>query len=115
MPDAISKLSTDTRVGPDMFDNVMKYLFSFIQKERQSESLVEKLCVRFRASNGIPLFTGTFLTLLLELQEWRCIALCLALLSYNDKSVKKLSEYFKCYQDKLADEVISLQSTPTVP
>lgn len=74
-----------------MFDNIMKYLFSFIQKERQSESLVEKMCARFRATK--------------EVQEWRCIALCLSLLSYNDKAIKKLSESFKLYQDKLADEV----------
>lgn len=52
LPDAIGKLSIDPRVGPDMFDSIMKYLFSFIQKEKQSESLVEKMCVRFRATKG---------------------------------------------------------------
>jgi len=92
LPDAIGKLSSDNRVSAETFDSIMKYLFSFIQKERQSESLVEKLCLRFRTSN--------------ELQEWRCIALCLSLLTYNDKGIKKLVEYFKCYQDKLTDEEV---------
>ena len=52
MPDVISRLS-DPEVGlnDDVdFKLIMKFLFDFIQKDKQSESLVEKLCHRFKAT-----------------------------------------------------------------
>ena len=51
LPDIISRLSDpQSGVSEELFSSIMKYLMVFIQKERQSESLVEKLCYRFRAT-----------------------------------------------------------------
>ena len=77
-------------VEEEHFRIILKYLLSFIQKDRQSESLVEKLCHRFRATR-------------VE-RQWRDLAYCLSMLSYNEKCVRKLQENFACFGDKLADE-----------
>ncbi|KAJ8320625.1 hypothetical protein KUTeg_002212 [Tegillarca granosa] len=91
MPDVISRLSDpDTGVDEDSFRIIMKYLFSFIQKDKQCESLVEKLCHRFRATRTE--------------RQWRDIAFCLSMLSYSDKSLRKLQENFTCFGDKLVDD-----------
>ena len=52
MPDIISRLS-DSEIGvkDDVdFKSIMRFLFEFIQKDKQSESLVEKLCHRFKST-----------------------------------------------------------------
>lgn len=70
----------------------MNYLFGFIQKDKQAESLVEKLCQRFRMT--------------LDVQQWRNFAYCLSLVKYTDKCVRKLTEQFACFHDKLSDPEI---------
>jgi condensin complex subunit 1 len=93
LPDAISGLSAAIKeTSSDSFKNIMKYLFSFIEKDKQVDSLVEKLCHRFSMSN--------------ESKQWRDIAYCLTLLNYTEKSFKKLSDLFKFYKDAIADETV---------
>ncbi|XP_033119867.1 condensin complex subunit 1-like isoform X2 [Anneissia japonica] len=99
MPDIISRLSDpDCGLPEEDFRTIMKYLFTFIQKERQSESLVEKLCHRFRATRT-PV-------------QVRDLSYCLSMLNYSEKGVKRLVENFACFSDKLADvEVFSCFQT----
>lgn len=93
MPDIISRLSSpDANVKEEQFQEIMKFLFTFIQKEKHSDSLVEKLCHRFSATR--------------TRRQWQDLALCLSLLSYSDKSVRKLQENFSLFADKLADEQV---------
>ncbi|XP_061198116.1 condensin complex subunit 1-like [Saccostrea echinata] len=93
MPDVISRLSDpDVGVDEENFRIIMKYLFSFIQKDRQCESLVEKLCHRFRATKTD--------------RQWRDLSFCLSMMSYSEKSIRKLQENFACFGDKLADEEV---------
>ncbi|XP_070561917.1 condensin complex subunit 1-like [Ptychodera flava] len=68
----------------------MRYLFSFIQKDRQCESLVEKLCHRFRATRTD--------------RQIRDLAFCLSLLDYSERSIRKLQENLPCFADKLAED-----------
>ena len=71
-----------------------RYLFAFIQKDKHCESLVEKLCHRYRATRVD--------------RQWRDLSYCLSMLSYSEKSIAKLHENFMCFADKLAeDEVYS--------
>jgi condensin complex subunit 1 len=88
LPDIISNLSS---VEEEQYHRIVKFLFSFITKEKQSESIVEKLCLRFKhASNE---------------RQWRDIGLCLSFLSFGtEKSFKKLVEYLPLYQDKLYED-----------
>ncbi|CAH3036153.1 unnamed protein product [Pocillopora meandrina] len=91
LPDVISRLSDpDCGTEEELFRNIMRYLLSFIQKDRQSESLVEKLCHRFRATKTD--------------RQWRDLAFCLSMLSYNERGIRKLQENFSCFHDKLAEE-----------
>ncbi|XP_048728818.2 condensin complex subunit 1-like isoform X3 [Ostrea edulis] len=93
MPDVISRLSDpDVGVDEENFRTIMKYLFSFIQKDRQCESLVEKLCHRFRATKTD--------------RQWRDLSFCLSMMSYSEKSIRKLQENFACFGDKLSDEEV---------
>lgn len=64
----------------------------FLQ-EKQAESIVEKLCQRFRLSE--------------DPRQWRDIAFCLSLLPFkSERSVKKLIEGLQFYRDKLHEETV---------
>ncbi|WFD43939.1 condensin complex non-SMC subunit Cnd1 [Malassezia psittaci] len=89
LPDIISHLSSGQQaVDEEVFANTMRFIFTFIDKERQAENVIEKLCQRFRLSP--------------EERQWRDIAYCLSLLPYrSERSIKKLVEGLPFYQDKL--------------
>lgn len=60
-------------------------------KEKQAESIVDKLCQRFRLTE--------------DTRQWRDIAFCLSLLPFkSERSVKKLVEGLPLYRDKLHEE-----------
>ncbi|KAH7887142.1 non-SMC mitotic condensation complex subunit 1-domain-containing protein [Phlebopus sp. FC_14] len=92
LPDVISHLSTgDHAVEEEVFQSTMRYIFSFIEKEKQAENIVEKLCQRFRLSE--------------DPRQWRDIAFCLSLLPFkSERSVKKLIEGLQYYRDKLHEK-----------
>ncbi|KAJ3146459.1 Condensin complex subunit [Geranomyces michiganensis] len=94
LPDIISNLShADTGVTEGAFRNIMKFLLEFIKKDKQTENIVDKLCMRFRNAD--------------EPRQWRDISFCLTLLSFaSEKSVKKLIEHLPQYQDKLHEPVL---------
>ncbi|XP_063681213.1 condensin complex subunit 1-like [Bolinopsis microptera] len=93
MADIISHLSDpETGRSKDQFQSIMKYLFEFIDKDKQAESLVEKLCHRFRATRCD--------------RQWHDLSFCLSLLSYSEKSLKKLLDNIACYHDKLSDSEV---------
>ncbi|XP_048675782.2 condensin complex subunit 1 isoform X4 [Caretta caretta] len=53
LPDIISRLSDpDCGVEEESFHTIMRQLFSYITKDKQTESLVEKLCQRFRTARA---------------------------------------------------------------
>ena len=37
-------------------------------------------------------------------RQWRDLAFCLSLLSYNERGIRKLQENFACFHDKLAED-----------
>ncbi|KAF8524318.1 non-SMC mitotic condensation complex subunit 1-domain-containing protein [Hysterangium stoloniferum] len=94
LPDVISHLSVgEHAVDEETFQSTMKYIFSFIEKEKQAENIVEKLCQRFRLAE--------------DPRQWRDIAFCLSLLPFkSERSMKKLIEGLPFYQDKLHEETV---------
>ena len=93
LPDIISRLSDENlKLEEAKYHTIMKYIFSLIQKDKQIESLVEKLCLRFRVTNNE--------------RQWRDVAYCLSLLSYNEKTIKKLIDNIHCFKDKVQIEEI---------
>ncbi|KAH7913093.1 non-SMC mitotic condensation complex subunit 1-domain-containing protein [Hygrophoropsis aurantiaca] len=99
LPDVISHLSSgEHAVDEEAFQSTMKYIFSFIEKEKQAENIVEKLCQRFRLSE--------------DPRQWRDIAYCLSLLPFkSERSVKKLIEGLQFYRDKLHEPTVFLRFT----
>ncbi|KAI9508585.1 non-SMC mitotic condensation complex subunit 1-domain-containing protein [Russula earlei] len=92
LPDVISHLSVgEHAMDEEGFQRTMRYIFTFIEKEKQAESIVEKLCQRFRLTD--------------DTRHWRDIAFCLSLLPFkSERSVKKLTEGLQSYRDKLHEE-----------
>ncbi|KAK0538110.1 condensin complex non-SMC subunit Cnd1 [Tilletia horrida] len=97
LPDIISHLSIGQHaVDEKTFEKTMSYIFGFIDKEKQAENVVDKLCQRFRLTS--------------EERQWRDIAFCLSLLPYkSERSIKKLIEGLPFYQDKLHSEAVYLR------
>ncbi|XP_030557471.1 condensin complex subunit 1 [Drosophila novamexicana] len=93
LPDIISKLGDiNLHLEEDKYRTIMRYILGLIQKDRQIETLVEKLCLRFPVTR-------------VE-RQWRDIAYCLGLLSYNERSIKKLIDNVQHFRDKVqVDEV----------
>lgn len=90
LPDIISRLSDPERgMSCEDFNTIMKQLFSYITKERQTESLVEKLCQRFRTAKTE--------------RQWCDLAMSLSLLSMCERGFKRLQECWECYSDKLTE------------
>ncbi|KAL1380388.1 hypothetical protein pipiens_014240 [Culex pipiens pipiens] len=93
LPDIISRLSDPAlELEEQKYHIIMQHIIGLINKDKQIESLVEKLCLRFRVT--------------VEQRQWRDIAFCLSLLSYNEKTIKKLGENMGCFKDKVQyDEI----------
>eukprot|EP00762_Andalucia_godoyi_P001704 ANDGO_07091.mRNA.1 Condensin complex subunit 1 len=91
LPDIFGALSADEAFPVSAFQNVSRHLIGeyIVDKERQTEALVEKICVRFRSQSA---------------HTWKCLSFALSLFSYSDKTFKKLTENFKNYQDALVDD-----------
>lgn len=88
LPDIISRLSSiEMNLEEDKYHVIMRHIMGLIQKDRQVESLVEKLVLRFRVTN--------------EERQWRDIAYCLALLTYTEKTIRKLIDNVGDFKDKL--------------
>ena len=94
LPDMIGRLSAGG-VEEGRFRRVVRFVFSLVDRARQADGLVDKLCQRFRTTD-VP-------------RQWRDVAFCLAQLSYSERSVRRLLEdaNFRAFADKLHDEDIA--------
>lgn len=99
LPDIISRLSSaDAMLQEDKFRAIMSYIMDLIDKDRQVESLVDKLCLRFKVTS-------------IE-RQWRDIAYCLSLLRHTEKTLKKLIDHIPQFKDKIqSDEVMDCFKT----
>ncbi|KAL4444819.1 hypothetical protein ABPG74_016027 [Tetrahymena malaccensis] len=98
LPEAIGRMSRQdkTELGAPIhektFENFAKNIMQYLEKDKYSETLVEKLCVRFQNSQNQ--------------REWRNCSFCLSQLSYNEKGLRKLIEFYENYREKLNDSEI---------
>lgn len=61
-----------------------------IRKDKHIENLVEKLCLRY--------------TVISTERQWRDVAFCLSLLSYNEKAIKKLIDNMNTFKTKILND-----------
>ncbi|XP_048359321.1 LOW QUALITY PROTEIN: condensin complex subunit 1 [Sphaerodactylus townsendi] len=93
LPDIISRLSDpDSGIEEQPFRTIMRQLFSYVTKDRQTESLVEKLCQRFRTARTE--------------RQHRDLGFCLTLLPLTDRGLRKMQDNFECFGDKLQDAAV---------
>ncbi|KAI1242199.1 hypothetical protein IHE44_0005716 [Lamprotornis superbus] len=89
----ISHLSDpNSGIEEESFHTIMRHLFSYITKDKQTESLVEKLCQRFRTARTE--------------RQYRDLSHCLALLPVSDRGLHKLQDNYDCFADKLQDPAV---------
>lgn len=94
MPDIISRLcDPEAKVEEEDFCTILKWIMALIQKEKQSESLVEKIILRLGASRT-------------ERQS-RDLMFCLSLLTFNERSLRRILEHWNCISDKLHQPAIN--------
>ncbi|NWX48972.1 CND1 protein, partial [Steatornis caripensis] len=93
LPDIISRLSDpNCGIEEESFHTIMRHLFSYITKDKQTESLVEKLCQRFRTARTE--------------RQYRDLSHCLTLLPLSERGLHKLQDNFDCFADKLQDPAV---------
>jgi condensin complex subunit 1 len=94
LPDIISNLShPDIGIEEDKFASIMRFLFEFIDKEKQAENIADKLCLRFKNA-PLP-------------RQWRDISFCLTMLSWKgERSFKRLVDNLQYYGDKLHEDTL---------
>ncbi|NXY14960.1 CND1 protein, partial [Atrichornis clamosus] len=93
LPDIISHLSDpNSGIEEESFHTVMRHLFSYITKDKQTENLVEKLCQRFRTARTE--------------RQYRDLSYCLTLLPVSERGIHKLQDNFDCFADKLQDAAV---------
>ncbi|KAI9189169.1 condensin complex non-SMC subunit Cnd1 [Blastocladiella emersonii ATCC 22665] len=74
---------------------VLKFLFGFITKDKQTENLLDKLCQRLREAE--------------HPRQWRAIAYAISLLPWEtatDAKCRKLLEHFPAFADKLHEDAV---------
>ena len=79
-------------IDEEKFKEIMKYIIGLIEKDKHLESLVEKLCHRFHATSTE--------------RQWRDLAYCLSIFTFNEKAAKKFVENFTCFSDKLHEDFL---------
>ena len=88
LPDIISRLGDpNLHLEEGKYQIIMRFIIGLINKDRQIENLVDKLCYRFKITE--------------QERQWRDIAFCLSLLSYTEKTIKKLLENIPLFKDKV--------------
>ena len=87
-PKAISRLSKEfSYLKKEEFENIAKNLLSHIDKDKQTEQIVDKMCHKLKQSTNPT--------------EWRNTAFCLSQMKYSEKLFIKLLEAYDAYKDKL--------------
>ncbi|XP_030902731.2 condensin complex subunit 1 isoform X2 [Melopsittacus undulatus] len=93
LPDIISHLSDpNCSIEEESFRTIMRHLLSYITKDRQTESLVEKLCQRIRTAS--------------TQRQYQDLSYCLTLLPISERGLQKLQDNFDCFADKLQDPAV---------
>lgn len=95
IPDMLSSLSASNAnpLAYADFQRLLRFIFEFIKKERQLESLLDRLLQRFRLVAG-------------DTRRAREVAFCLSLCNFaNEKALRKLIDAFPVYREALGTDL----------
>ena len=74
------------------FENISKNLLTYINKDKQMEAIVEKLCQKLKHNVSDH-----------KEIEWRNTAYCLSQIKYNEKIFNKLLDMYDCWKERMLD------------
>lgn len=74
------------------FQTTMHFLLSFVKKDKQADSMLERLLVRLSTAQS--------------LRQRRSLAYCISELTVTDKGIKKIAEMLRTIKDALYDEEV---------
>lgn len=93
MPDILSRLSDpDLKLDEGSFQEILQFILGLLQKERQIDTLIEKICARFKLATTE--------------RQWRDLSYCLSLLQFNAKSIRRLIEGLPLLKDKIHNKQV---------
>ncbi|XP_076302628.1 condensin complex subunit 1-like [Lasioglossum baleicum] len=88
MPDILSRLTDpDLDISESDFQEILKYVLNLLQKEKQVDAIIDKICTRFKLATTE--------------RQWRDFAYCLSLLQFSAKSIHRLIECLPLLKDKI--------------
>ncbi|GLD98063.1 hypothetical protein PINS_up006760 [Pythium insidiosum] len=90
LPDTVGQLSVSDHVTQNDFEKIVKFLLSFITKDKQVESIVDKLCQRLSVS---------------EISQRRDYTFCLAHITHTEKSIRALLNSRLALKEVISDDV----------
>ena len=69
-------------------------------KKQNKTKQKDQILLEVSFFHSVPILLCSFRTE----RQWRDLAFCLSMLSYNERGIRKLQENFACFHDKLAEE-----------
>ncbi|TMW67725.1 hypothetical protein Poli38472_007397 [Pythium oligandrum] len=91
LPDTVGQLSVSELVSTEDFDEIVKFLLNYITKDKQIESIVEKMCQRYSAAHP---------------KQRRDFSYCLAYAQHTEKSLRYLHQNRKLFKESLAETTV---------
>ncbi|XP_011866970.1 PREDICTED: condensin complex subunit 1 [Vollenhovia emeryi] len=93
VPDILSRLA-DPQLNLDEkhFQETIKYILGLMQKEKQIDTIIDKICARFK--------------LAATERQWRDLSYCLSLLQFSGKSIQHLIESLPLLKEKIHYEPV---------
>ncbi|OXU31675.1 hypothetical protein TSAR_000716 [Trichomalopsis sarcophagae] len=91
MPDILSCLSdSELNLSEKNFQEIIKYILGLLQKDRQVDSIIEKLCSRFKLATTE--------------RQWRDLSYCLSLLKFSAKGIRILIKDLPLLKEKIHND-----------
>jgi len=88
VPDILSRLADpQLNLEEKQFQETIRYILGLMQKEKQIDTIIEKIYARFK--------------LAVTERQWRDLSYCLSLLQFSGKSIRHLTESLPLLKDKI--------------
>ncbi|KYN03812.1 Condensin complex subunit 1 [Cyphomyrmex costatus] len=88
VPDILSRLADpQLDLEEKHFQETIKYILGLMQKEKQIDTIIDKICARFK--------------LAATERQWRDLSYCLSLLQFSGKSIRRLIESLPLLKEKI--------------
>ncbi|XP_072757251.1 condensin complex subunit 1 [Anoplolepis gracilipes] len=88
VPDILSRLADpELNLDEKQFQETIRYILGLMQKERQIDTIIDKICARFKLATTE--------------RQWRDLSYCLSLLQFSGKSIRRLIESLPLLKEKI--------------